>query len=63
MSPTPAMPRLKIAHQLSLLLAGAALLAVLAMSAVVWWNLREGFAGGRLQEEQVCRGLGRGFAE
>jgi two-component system sensor histidine kinase BaeS len=36
--------RLKLVHQLSLLLAGAALAAVLAMSAVVWWNLRAGFS-------------------
>lgn len=36
--------RLKLIHQLSLLLAGAALLAVLAVSAVVWWNLQSGFS-------------------
>jgi two-component system, OmpR family, sensor histidine kinase BaeS len=36
--------RLKLVHQLSLLLAGAALAAVLAMSAVIWWNLRAGFS-------------------
>ena len=36
--------RFKLAHQLSLLLACAALLAVLAISAVVWWNLRAGFS-------------------
>ncbi|MEY4294751.1 MAG: Signal transduction histidine-protein kinase BaeS, partial [Pseudomonadota bacterium] len=36
--------KLKLVHQLSLLLAGAALAAVLAMSTVVWWNLRTGFS-------------------
>jgi two-component system sensor histidine kinase BaeS len=35
--------RLKLVHQLSLLLAGAALLAVVAVSLVVSWNLRTGF--------------------
>lgn len=42
---TPRLPfRLKLAQQLSLLLAGAALAAVVAMSFVVWWNLRAGFS-------------------
>jgi two-component system, OmpR family, sensor histidine kinase BaeS len=36
--------RLKLVHQLSLLLGTAALLAVLAVSAVVWWNLQAGFS-------------------
>lgn len=36
--------RFKLVHQLSLLLAGASLAAVLAMSVVVWWNLRAGFS-------------------
>jgi two-component system sensor histidine kinase BaeS len=36
--------RLKLVHQLSLLLGAAALLAVLAVSAVVWWNLQAGFS-------------------
>lgn len=36
--------RLRIAHQLSLLLAAAVVLAVLAVGAVSLWNLRNGFA-------------------
>jgi two-component system, OmpR family, sensor histidine kinase BaeS len=37
--------RVRIVHQLSLLLATAVLLAVLALSAAVAWNLRSGFSG------------------
>ena len=45
MPPTKIGPmRLRIAHQLSLLLAAAVVLAVLAVGAVSLWNLRNGFA-------------------
>ena len=49
--------RLRIAHQLSLLLAAAVVLAVLAVGGVSLWNLRNGFADYlRLRdEEQLTR--------
>ncbi len=42
-APLPRLPRLRIAHQLSLLIAAAVALAVLSVGALSVWNLRSGF--------------------
>lgn len=42
-SPLPRLPRLRIAHQLSLLIAAAVALAMLSVGALSVWNLRSGF--------------------
>ena len=51
------LPRLRIAHQLSLLMAGAVVLAVLGVGASSLWNLRSGFNDYLQQrdEEQLTR--------
>ena len=56
-SPLPRLPRLSIAHQLSLLIAAAVALAVLSVGALTVWNLSSGFRD-YLQsrdEEQLMR--------
>ncbi len=51
------LPRLRIAHQLSLLLTGAVMLAVLAVGSLTLWNLRSGFGEYTRQrdDEQLMR--------
>ena len=51
------LPRLRIAHQLSLLMTGAVVLAVLGVGALSLWNLRSGFNDYLQQrdEEQLTR--------
>ena len=55
--PVPRLPRLRIAHQLSLLLTSAVVLAVLAVGTLTLWNLRSGFGEYTRQrdEEQLTR--------
>ena len=51
------LPRLRIAHQLSLLIAATVVLAVLAVGALSVWNLRNGFSAylALRDEEQLTR--------
>lgn len=53
----PRLPRLRIAHQLALLLTGAVVLAVVAVGSLTLWNLRSGFGEYTRQrdDEQLMR--------
>ena len=51
------LPRLRIAHQLSLLLTGAVMLAVLAVGSLTLWNLRSGFGEYTRQRDAHLAGV------